>query len=358
MAIAAAIQDRFSGRRGRLNMNRIRLLRMLAVAAVTAALAVSPVGAQTNTKFALDWKFEGPSAPYFVAIDRGYYKAEGLNVTIDSGPGSVAGIARIAAGTYPIGFFDINSLVKFRDQNPGNKVQAVLMIYDKPAFSIGTTAKTGIAKPKDLEGRVLGAPAADGAFAQWKAFVKENGIDESKVKIENVGFPVREPMLAEGKVDAITGFSFSIYYNLLQKGLKPDDIKILLMADYGLVLYGNAIMVNPDYAKANPKVVAGFVRGTIKGVLDTIKDPDTAIKSVMARNETADAKIELDRLKMSLRDNFVTPWVKANGFGGVDMARLAKSIDQIGLTYDFKNRPTAEDIFTSQYLPPPAERKL
>jgi NitT/TauT family transport system substrate-binding protein len=341
---------------GGLNMNRIRLLRMLA-AAVTA-LAVSPVGAQTNMKFALDWKFEGPSAPYFVAIDRGYYKAEGLNVTIDSGPGSVAGIARIAAGTYPIGFFDINSLVKFRDQNPGNKVQAVLMIYDKPAFSIGTTAKTGIAKPKDLEGRVLGAPAADGAFAQWKAFVKENGIDESKVKIENVGFPVREPMLAEGKVDAITGFSFSIYYNLLQKGLKPDDIKILLMADYGLVLYGNAIMVNPDYAKANPKVVAGFVRGTIKGVLDTIKDPDTAIKSVMARNETADAKIELDRLKMSLRDNFVTPWVKANGFGGVDMARLAKSIDQIGLTYDFKNRPTAEDIFTSEYLPPPSERKL
>src|SRR5262249_9045725 len=65
-----------------------------------------------------------------------------------------------------------------------------------------------------------------------------------------------------------------------------------------------------------------FVRATIKGVLDTIKDPDTAIKSVMARNETADPKIELDRLKMSLRDNFVTPWVKANGFGGVDMARL------------------------------------
>src|SRR6516162_1077994 len=321
-------------------MDRIRLFGMLAGAAA-AALTVSPACAQTDVKFALDWKFEGPAAPYFVAIDKGYYKAEGLNVTIDSGPGSVAGIARLAAGTYPIGFFDINSLVKFRDQNPDKRVQAVLMMYDKPAFAIGTTAKTGIVKPKDLEGRVLGAPAADGAFAQWKAFVKENGIDESK-----------------GKVDAITGFSFSMYYNLLQKGIKPDDIKIMLMADYGLVLYGNAIMVNPDHAKANPKVVAGFVRATIKAVLDTIKDPDTAIKSVMARNETADPKIELDRLKMSLRDNFVTPWVKANGFGGVDMARLAKSIDQIGLTYEFKNRPTAEDIFTSQYLPPAAERKL
>src|SRR5437870_9023688 len=337
-------------------MNRIRLLGLLAAAA--AAVAASPVGAQTDVKFALDWKFEGPSAPYFVAIDKGYSTPEGLNVTIDSGPGSVAGITRIAAGTYPIGFFDINSLVKFRDQNPDKKVQAVLMMYDKPAFAIGTTAKTGIAKPKDLEGRVLGAPAADGAFAQWKAFVKENGIDESKVTIENVGFPVREPMLAEGKVDAITGFSFSIYFNLLQKGLKPEDIKMILMADHGLVLYGNAIMVNPDYAKANPKVVAGFVRATIKGTLDTIRDPDAAIKSVMKRNETGDEKIELARLKMSIRDNMVTPWVKTNGFGGVDMNRLAKSIDQIALTYQFKTRPTAQDIFNSSYLPPAAERKL
>src|SRR5262247_3067843 len=252
-------------------MNRTRLLGML-VGAAAAALTVSPVCAQTDVKFALDWKFEGPSAPYFVAIDKGYYKAEGLNVTIDSGPGSVAGIARVAAGTYPIGFFDINSLVKFRDQNPDKAVKAVLMVYDKPPFAIGTTAKTGITKPKDLEGRILGAPAADGAFAQWKAFVKENGIDDSKVKIENVGFPVREPMLADGKVDAITGFSFSMYFNLLQKGLKPDDIKIMLMADDGLVLYGNAIMVNPDFLKANPKIVGAFVRATIKGVLDTAKD--------------------------------------------------------------------------------------
>jgi NitT/TauT family transport system substrate-binding protein len=335
-------------------MNKFVGLLAGAALAATAGQAM----AQTDLKFALDWKFEGPSAPYFVAIDKGYYKAEGLNVTIDTGPGSVAGIARVAAGTYPMGFFDINSLVKFQDQNPDKKVKAVMMMYNRPPFAIATTTRTGISKPKDLEGRVLGAPAADGAFAQWKAFVKENGIDESKVKIENIGFPVREPMLADGKVDAIAGFSFSMYYNLLQKGLKPQDIRILLMADYGLVLYGNAVMVNPDYAKSNPKAVAGFVRATIKGALDTIHDPDNAIKSVLARNETADPAIELDRLKMSLRDNFVTPWVKENGFGGVDMARLAKSMDQIALTYEFKNRPKPEDIFTSEYLPPAAERKM
>jgi NitT/TauT family transport system substrate-binding protein len=335
---------------------RMKFSAMLAAAAL--AVTAGPALAQTDVKFALDWKFEGPAAPYFVAIDKGYYKAEGLNVTVDTGPGSVAGIARVAAGTYPLGFFDINSLIKFRDQNPDKKVTAVLMVYDKPPFAIATTTKTGITKPKDLEGKVLGAPAPDGAYAQWKAFVHENKIDASKVKIENVGFPVREPMLADGKVDAIAGFSFSMHFNLMQKGLKSEDIKTMLMADHGLVLYGNAIMVNPEFAKANPKVIQGFVRATIKGIIDTAKDPESAIKSVMKRNETGDEKVELARLKMSLRDNFITDWVKANGVGDVDMARMAKSIDQIALTYDFKNRPKAEDIFTSEYLPPVSERKL
>ena len=338
-------------------MQPMKLFAALATASAVA-FAATPALAQTAVKFALDWKFEGPAAPYFVAIDKGYYKAEGLDVTIDSGPGSVQGIARVAAGTYPIGFFDINSLVKFLDQNPDKKVKGVLMVYDKPPFAIASLKKTGITGPKALEGKILGAPAPDGAFAQWKAFVHENKIDASKVKIENIGFPVREPMLADGRVDAITGFSFSMHFNLMQRGIKPEDIVTMLMADHGLVLYGNAIMVNPDYAKANPKVVAGFVRATIKGIIDTVKEPERAIKSVMKRNETGDEKVELERLKMSLRDNFVTPWVKENGVGGIDMARMAKSIDQIALTYDFKNRPKPEDVFTSEYLPPAGERKL
>src|SRR5881392_1388468 len=124
-------------------MQKIKLVGMLAGLA-TAALVASPAWAQTDLKFALDWKFEGPAAPYFVAIDKGYYKAEGLNVTIDSGPGSVAGIARVAAGTYPLGFFDINSLARFRDQNPDKDVKAVLMVYDRPPFAIVSLAKSGI----------------------------------------------------------------------------------------------------------------------------------------------------------------------------------------------------------------------
>ena len=329
---------------------------LAAIAAFSGGMATAH--AQTAVKFALDWKFEGPSAPYFVAIDKGFYAAEGLDVTVDSGPGSVQGIGRVAAGTYPLGFFDINSLARFRDQNPDQKVTSVMMVYDRPPFAIVSLKKAGIKTPKDLEGKILGAPAPDGAWAQWGAFVKANGFDASKVKVENVGFPVREPMLAQGKVDAITGFSFSSYFNLLQNGIKADDISVMLMSDHGITMYGNAIMVNPDFAKANPKIVAGFVRATIKGFIETVKNPDEAIKSVMKRNQTGELDVELPRLKMAIADNMATAWVKSNGVGGVDMARLARSIDQIAETYTFKNRPKPEDLFTSEFLPPAAERKL
>ena len=337
-----------------------RMSRGFAAVFSAAALALSAhaAAAETAVKFALDWKFEGPSAPYFVAIDKGYYAAEGLDVTIDSGPGSVKGITRIAAGTYPIGFMDINSLAKFLDQNPGAPVTAVLVVYNRPPFAIVSTTERGVLMPKDLEGRILGAPAPDGAYAQWKAFVKENGIDASKVQIENVGFPVREPMLARGEVDAITGYSFSSYFNLIRNGVAPEDVKVMMMADYGLKLYGNTIMVNTDYAKANPDVVRSFVAATIKGVQAAVADPETAIKSVMKRNEIADEALELARLKMAIRDNIVTDEVKKNGFGGVDAERLAQSIDQISVTYEFTNRPEPSAVFDPSWLPPAADRQL
>jgi NitT/TauT family transport system substrate-binding protein len=321
------------------------------VGAVVLGIITCAASAQVPIKFALDWKFEGPAAPYFVALDKGYYKAEGLDVTIDQGNGSVEGINRVASGTYPMGFADINSLIKFRDKKENIPVKAVMMVYDAPAFAIVALKKSGIKAPKDLEGKILGAPAPDGAYAQWPIFVKTNGIDATKVKVENIGFPVREPMLAQGKVDAITGFWFSSVMNLRAIGVAGDDVVVLMMRDYGVDLYGNAIIANPDFAKANPKAVAGFIRATIKGIQDTIKDPDAAIKSLMKRNEIGNEAVELERLKMALAKNFVTAEVRANGLGAVDMARLARSIDQVGIAFTYTAKPAAADIFTAEFLP-------
>ena len=79
--------------------------------------------------------------------------------------------------------------------------------------------------------------------------------------------------------------------------------------------------------------------------------------SVIKRNDVAKKETELERLQMAIRDNIVTPEVKANGYGGVDPARLDQAIDQIGLTYTFKAKPKADDIFDGSFLPAEADRK-
>ena len=331
---------------------RFLMILFAAILNVTSAYGLTPI------KFSLDWKFEGPAAPYFLALDKGYFEAEGMDVTIDTGKGSLEAIPRVTAGAYEFGFADINSLIKFRDKNPTIDLKGILMVYNNPPFAIISLKKSGVMNPKDLEGRILGAPAPDGAYAQWKAFVAANNIKAKQVTIENVGFPVREPMLASGEVDAITGFSFSSFLNLKSKGVKEEDINVMLMSEYGLKLYGNTVIVNPDFAAENPQLVKGFVRAIIRGWMDTIADPNSAIDHLMERNKIARRNVELERLEMAIRDNVITAEVKERGFGDVEGKRLSESINQVGLTYDFSNKPTAASVFSSEYLPTMSQRKV
>ena len=307
--------------------------------------------ADTKLSFALDWKFEGPSAPYFYAIDKGHFKDEHLEVEISPGKGSLDAIPKVATGAYPVGFADINSLIKFLDKNPGAPVIAVMMVYDKPPFAIAGRKSLGVNSPSDLEGKILGAPPPDGAWAQFPPFASANNINIDNIKIEPVGFPTREPMLAEKNVDAITGYSFSMFLNLVRLGVPEDDISIMLMANHGLELYGNAIIVNTDYAKANPDNIKGFLRAVSKGWIDAMESPEDAVKSMIARNPAADLALETRRLKLAIDGNVHTDYVKQNGMGKIDNSRMEKALLQLAQTYEFSTNPDISSFYTDEYLP-------
>ncbi len=323
-----------------------------AFAASVAIAGTSGVAlAETDVPFALDWKFEGPSAPYFHAIDAGIFADADLNVTITEGQGSLDAIPKVATGAYPFGFADINSLMRFLDQNPDAPVKAVMMIYDKPPFAVVGRKSLGVETPKDLEGKVLGAPPPDGAWAQFPIFAAENDLDMDAITVEPVGFPTREPMLAEGKVASVTGFSFSSTLNLKRLGVAMEDQSVLLMADYGVALYGNAIIVNTDYASENPEVVTGFLTSIAAGWKGAIADPATAIAALIERNPAADADLETERLQMAIDANVLTDYVKENGIGGIDEARMTTAIEQTKSVYEFTTEPEISKYFDGSYLP-------
>jgi len=331
----------------------------LASAICMTAMLSGAAAAEIPIRFSLDFGFEGPSAPFLLPFDKGYYKAEGLDVSLEPSINSLETLKQVASGAFDMGFCDINALIKFRDANAETPVTAVFMVYNRPPFAVVGRKSRGVSLPKDLEGKKLGAPALDETYAQWPIFVQANGIDADKVTIENVGFPVRNPMLAAGQLDAITGFSFSLFINLKDKGVPVNDISVLLMADYGVDLYGHAIIVNPGFAAAHPGAVKGFLRAFARGLKETVKQPASAVDAVLKRNDAVKKDVEIERLRMAIRDNIVTPEVKANGYGGIDNARFARAIEQIALAYKFKAaKPKPQDVFDASYLPPAAERKV
>ncbi len=337
----------------------MRHIRSAALAVFAVFALPASADAETVIHFTLDRKIDGPAAPFFLAIDKGYFKSEGLDVSIDAenaANGPFDPIKRLASGGYDMGVADLNSLIKFRDGNPGTPIKALFIVFDKPPYAIIARKSRGIVTPKELEGKKLGASSAGSSFAQWPIFAKLNGIDAGKVTIENVGAPVRGPMLAAGEVDAITGCSFTSYVDLKDHGVPPDDLVLLLMADYGVELYGDAIMVAPNFAEEKPDAVRSFLRAYVKALKDTVRDPAHAVDAVLKRNDKAKKSTELERLRMAIRDNIVTPAVKANGYGALDPQRLAAAIDQLALAYPFKAKDKAASVFDPSFLPKAAER--
>lgn len=342
---------------GLLNPRRIGRFAYLVAAAFALVLA-SPAAAQTPVKFSLDGRLEGPEALALLPQDKGYFKSEGLDVTVDEAASLLEPITRVATGGYDMAFADINALIRYRDQHPSPSVKAVFIVYNKPPYSVVTRKSRGVNEPKQLEGKRLGAPTAGATYAQWPLFAKLNGIDVSKVTIENIGIPVRAPMLAAGQIDAALGYSFRLYVDLKDRGVPVEDIVLMQMANYGLKLYGNAIIVNPKFAAEKPEAVKAFLRAFLRGLKETIRQPAETVDSIAKRDDAAKREVELERLRMAIRDNIVTPEVRANGLGGVETARLEESIDQIGLVHTFKAKPKPADVFDASFLPPADERRV
>jgi len=320
----------------------------------SAAHAADPV----KIKFTLDWRFEGPAAPFLLAKAKNYFAAEGLDVEIDAGNGSAGAVTRVATGAYEMGFADFNSLIEQEAKTPGTKIQGVYMVYNSTPAAIVLLKKSGVTKPADLVGKTLAAPVFDGGRKAWPAFAKANGLALDAVKWQTVEPAIRETLLARGDVDGITGFYFTSVLNLEARGVKTEDIVALKYPDHGVEFYGNAIIASPKFLAEKPQAVAGFVRAFNKALKETLANPEAAVAYVKERDPLINVALETRRLKMAMDMVVVTPESTRLGLGAVDEARLKRSVADVVAAFGLPATPDAAALFTSAYLPPAADRAV
>lgn len=334
-------------------MNKRHLLQ--AAALLCTANFVGLAHAQTPIKFQLDWRFEGPAALFLQSEAKGYYKAAGLNVSIDAGSGSAAAVTRVASGTYDMGFADLAALMEFHANNPDtpNKPVAVMMVYNNTPAAVLALKKSGISKPADLSDKKLGAPVFDSGRKAFPIFEKVNQV--SGVTWTSMDPPLRETMLVRGDIDAITGFSFTSLLNLEARGVKTEDVVILPFADHGVKLYGNVIIANPRLIQSNPDAIKAFLLSFTKGAQEVMADPASTIGAVRARDGIINVPLETRRLQLAIDSVIASPDARREGFGQVDMARLTQMAAEVSQAYGTKTPVNAGDLWNGSMLPSRAE---
>jgi NitT/TauT family transport system substrate-binding protein len=336
-------------------LSRRTLLACQAALLWGASALMGSAQAATPIKFQLDWRFEGPSALFLYPAAKGLFSQAGLDVTIDAGNGSGGTVTRVASGSYDMGLADMAALMEFHANNPDapNKPVAIMMVYNNTPAAAFALKSSGIKTPADLAGKKLGAPVFDAGRKAWPIFAKANKL--GAVTWVSMDPSLRETMLVRGDIDVITGFSFTSLLNLEARGAKAEDIVMLPYAQYGVKLYGNAIIASPKILKENPEAVKAFLKAFAKGAKEVLANPDAGIDTVKARDGIINVDLEKRRFKMAIDQVVASPDARAEGFGQVKLPRLSLMASQVADAYATKGRINPDAVWTPAYLPSAAE---
>lgn len=317
-----------------------------------AASALAQGRPLTNVTFSLDIIVLGRHAPFYVALDKGFYREEGLNVNFVPAKGTAAAIQNVDSGIAQIGFTDVASLVVARAS--GSTVKVVSVIYQKAPYCLfSLDPGANVTKLSDLEGLKIGSNAGSYIPSIAKALMRKNGLDPNKLTVESIEPSARIAMLVTDKIPAIDFFNISRpVLERAAKDAKNAKVKTFLFADHGLDLYSNGIGVTEAYLKENPEVVKAFVRATLRGYQYTFRHFEEAAEIIQKYSKALKNDITVEELKI-VEELTVTPEVKVSGIGSFTPARMKSSVEWMAENGGFpkEKTPKPEDVYAAGFMP-------
>ncbi len=336
---------------------RSSFLVKVAVGALCFVPVVANAQSPKSLRFVMDWAAQGPQAIFLTPEGQQCYAKAGLAVTTDRGYGSGDTITKVGAGTYDIGFADLNAMIEYNARNPSAREVAVFVIYDGSPLSIVTLKESKIEKPADLAGRTVAAPPGDASRRLLPLLASANNFDVSTVKLNNVSPEVRESLLARRGTDAIAGAAFTAYMGVRGAQVPADQIVVMRYSSFGVDLFGSALVVRRDFAEANADTVKAFVGCVALGIKTAVANPTAAIAALKKVDPLTIDAVETERLKLSYDWSILTDSVKKNGLSFVDPARLQRTAKQVAEAFGVPV-PAPDDVYVDKYLPPRGDLAL
>ncbi|HEY2994851.1 MAG TPA: ABC transporter substrate-binding protein [Methylomirabilota bacterium] len=323
-----------------------RALSVLLVIVLLALAAPGVAQAPAKVVFALNWFAVGDHAAYWVALDKGYYKARGLDIELQNSKGSGDSIAKVDTGRADIGLAD--AVVVIPRVAQGAKIKVVGAVFDLTPLNIWTRKDTGITKPKDLEGKLLAAPPGDAQRQLFPAFAKLNGIDESKVKWLTIEPAAKFVALSEKRADAVPDYTTGEPFYV--KAIGKDNLVRMPWSQYGFDTYSMSIVASEKTIAERPKVLRDFLAASYQGWRDVMADPKAALEIFKKRVPEIDLAIIEPNMMLGL-ELMATERYARNGIGWMERAKMCRTVEIIN-TYmpDMPRKVGCDEVFTNDFL--------
>lgn len=312
--------------------------------AAFAALVMSPsaaFGQGTPVTFRADWTFKAVHAPVFLAVERGYYAREGLNVQFLAGSGSSNAVKAVGAKSDTFGMADAGVLA--RAISEGAPVKAIAAIQQVNPIAIA--ANPDIKTPKQLEGKVLVTTAATGPAQLFPLFAKGAGVDSGAVTIANVAGNAQLSTFMAGRGDAVTVYTNNELLQL-QARMPDKNFTVFRYSDFGVNMLNQAFLAHDDTIAQNPELVRKFLRATLKGFDDAVQSPSAAVDAFMKANPTADRALLEKQLAASLA-LVRSPASQGKPIGWTAESDWATTLDRLEKDLGMKNRRATSAYYTN-----------
>lgn len=325
-------------------MSNIGKFSTAAIALLAASISgIGQSAAAEKINFVLNWVPGGDHAPVYWARAQGWYEKAGIDLTIENGTGSGASAKKVGIGRNQVGIADLPTALRAIGKDAD--ILAVMNIYANSPYGIYWKKSSGIKTFDDLKGRTIGNPPFDAARQMWPAIAKVLKIDPKSVKFINVKPNAKIASMASGAIDATTNF-YNVHY-IYQRVFK-DDMGFVALRDLGYNPYGNSIIANGKWAKANPKLAKGFVSVTQQAYATCVRNPMPCIETLAkAGSQKVDDVTENWKLVVELMTHETS--VK-NAIGYFAPGRMTADYDGVQSSFSDVKKFDIKGAYTNEFL--------